>query len=158
MAQQTFSAHGFEYTFEDNTGEILKAFQNALERGLENIGQRGVEYAQENIRESRSYYEGKPSKPAIGTSELLQSINYKVVETDVYIGTDVEHGYFIEFGSGKFSTYQGGGTSKESWIYMDEFGDFHIAFPQMPRPFLKPAVSEHTQEYRDILEKSLGNA
>ena len=45
MARQTFSTHGFEYTFEDNSGEILAAFQNALERGMESIGQKAVNYA-----------------------------------------------------------------------------------------------------------------
>lgn len=79
------------------------------------------------------------------------------MKNEVYIGTNLEYAPYIEFGTGKYST-TGGGTTKETWVYMDDFGQFHIAHPMRARPFLKPAASEHTEEYREILKDSLENA
>lgn len=79
----------------------------------------------------------------------------------IYIGvpgaSGVDYGAYIEFGTGKYSSL-GGGTHKESWFYVDEFGVGHIAHPQKPRPYLKPAVADHTQEYLNLLKQSLENA
>ncbi len=75
----------------------------------------------------------------------------------IYIGTAVDYGKYIELGTGQYAS-TGGGTPKPSWVYQDEFGNFHRAYPQKPRPYLKPAVADHAQEYRDILKESLENA
>lgn len=79
------------------------------------------------------------------------------MEVVVYIGTPVEYGPYIESGTGKYAS-TGGGTHKESWVYRDEFGNYHMAFPQKPRPYLKPAVADHAQEWWSILKSSLENA
>lgn len=76
---------------------------------------------------------------------------------EIYIGTNVGYGPYIEFGTGKYAS-TGGGTPKESWTYKDEFGRWHIAFPQKPRPYLKPAVADHAKEFWDMLRDSLENA
>lgn len=156
MATQKFSTHGFEVEFEDNTGEVLAALQNAVDRALHDIGGTAVEYAQEELRKVKEVYPGV-SQDAVDTTNLLQNIAYMVVEDEVYIGTDVEYAPIIEFGSGRFAV-KGGGTPKESWVYQDKLGQWHRAYPQMARPFLKPAASEHTKEYREKLKNSLENA
>ncbi len=79
------------------------------------------------------------------------------MSVDIYIGTNVEYAPYIEFGTGKYSTL-GGGTPKESWTYRDEFGKWHMAFPQRARPYLKPAVADHSQTFLSILRQSLENA
>lgn len=75
----------------------------------------------------------------------------------VYVGTNVEYGAYVECGTGQYAS-TGGGTTKPSWVYQDEFGNWHRAFPQKPRPYLKPAVVDHTAEFRNILKQSLENA
>lgn len=75
----------------------------------------------------------------------------------VYVGTNAHYAPYIEFGTGKYSS-TGGGTQKESWFYRDEFGVGHIAYPQKPRPYLKPAIEDHAQEYWSDLADSLRNA
>lgn len=75
----------------------------------------------------------------------------------VYIGTDVSYAPYPELGTGPYSL-TGGGTTKPSWVYQDEFGNWHRAYPQKPRPFLKPAVADNAEEYRNILVESLKNA
>lgn len=157
MATQRFRSHGFEFEFEDNTGEVLAAFQNAVNRALHDIGGTAADYARAELNKSKPYMEAKPPKPAVDTSALLQSVSYVVDGDEVYIGTNNEAGPFIEFGTGKFSTL-GGGTPKESWIYQDALGQWHRGFPMMARPFLKPAATEHTEEYREKLKNSLENA
>lgn len=77
--------------------------------------------------------------------------------TVVYIGTDVEYAPYVECGTGQYAT-TGGGTTKKSWVYQDEFGEWHMAFPQKARPYLKPAVADHGQEYLNLLKGSLENA
>jgi hypothetical protein len=63
----------------------------------------------------------------------------------------------VELGTGQYAT-TGGGTTKPSWVYQDEFGQFHRAYPQKPRPYLKPAAADHSEEFRNILKESLENA
>lgn len=75
----------------------------------------------------------------------------------IYIGTAVEYGVYVECGTGKYAT-TGGGTHKESWVYQDEFGQWHRAYPQRPRPYLKPAVADHANEFLNLLKSSLENA
>lgn len=62
----------------------------------------------------------------------------------------------VELGTGHYAS-TGGGTTKPSWVYQDEFGRWHRAYPQKPRPYLKPAVADHTAEWRRILVDSLKN-
>lgn len=80
-----------------------------------------------------------------------------VMSVVIYVGTNVHYGPYIELGTGKYAS-TGGGTHKESWTYQDEFGRWHIAYPQKPRPYLKPAVADHAAEYRELLKSSLESA
>lgn len=145
--KHTFTSHGITVEFDDNSKEVLAALQNAVERGLAAIGEDAVGYAQENIRR----------QDAVDTGRLLNSIKYEVRDDEVYIGSDVEHSIYVEFGTGKY--YKGGGTPKESWVYFSEVdGKFHIAHPMRARPFLKPAAADHTKEFREKLKESLENA
>lgn len=77
MAKQTFSSQGFVFEFEDNSGEVLKAFENAVQRGLEAIGETAEGYAKDDC--------------PVDTGRLRNSITNEVRGEDVYIGTDVEY-------------------------------------------------------------------
>lgn len=161
---------------EDHSPEIMAALRNAVERGLMAIGEKAETYAKDNIdaqgavdtgrlRNSITYAtEGHSGQTLKYTKEMQkagqeatpQSVSVSEPDT-VYIGTAVFYGPYIECGTGQYSTV-GGGTPKPSWTYQDEFGKWHIAFPQRARPFLKPAVANHTEEFRNILKQSLENA
>jgi HK97 gp10 family phage protein len=138
-------------TVEDHSAEVLAALKNALERGAESIGETAEAHAKSNIT----------AQGAVDTGRLRNSIANQVKEIgsgyEVTIGSDLEYAPYIEFGTGKYSS-TGGGTTKESWVYQDDYGDWHRAYPQRPRPFLEPAVSEHVNEYVEILKDSLENA
>jgi hypothetical protein len=77
--------------------------------------------------------------------------------TVVYVGSAVNYSIYVECGTGPYAT-TGGGTPKPSWVYQDEFGEWHRAYPRKPKPFLKPAAADHADEYRNILKESLENA
>lgn len=161
---------------EDNSKEVLDALQNAVERGLMAIGEQAVTHAKDNLtslgavdtgrlRNSITYaLSGHPGRTLKYTKEMQKAgreaapLEIRVSEDNVvYIGSAVFYAPYIELGTGQYSSV-GGGTSKKSWVYRDEFGQMHIGKPQKPRPYLKPAVADHQKEYMDMLRESLKNA
>ena len=75
-------------------------------------------------------------------------------EPAAYIGTNISYAGYQEFGTGRYAI-TGGGTPKSSWVYKGDDGKFHRAFPQKPQPFLKPAVADHAQTYKNIIEDEM---
>lgn len=130
-------------TFKDNSKEAMEEMEKELLKALEECGHQGEGHAKTNLQKQK----------AVNTGTLLNSISHKVVsgEKAVYIGTNVEYAPYIEFGTGAENVE--GGTTKPSWIYIGEDGAPHKAYPQRPRPYLKPAVTEHTAEYEAIFIK-----
>lgn len=139
-----FSSHGIEVEFDDNSQEVLNALRNAVERGLMAVGETAATYAKKSITEQK----------AVDTGRLRNNINYLVRDDEVYIGTNVEYAPYVEFGTGKY--YPGGRPTP--WAYQDANGDWHWTHGNPAKPFLKPAATDHAQEYRDLLKKSLKNA
>lgn len=138
----TFSTNGITVQFnEDNTGEILSALHNAVDRGLRACGEVAVSYAQDKC-------------PA-DTGALRGSITYSVNGEDCYIGTNVEYAPYIEFGTGKYAENGGRMTP---WAFKDRNGDWHMTEGVKPARFLRSACTEHTDEYIRILKDSLSNA
>lgn len=135
-----FESNGIKVQFDDNSEEILRALENAVNRGLKACGERAVEYAQDLC-------------PVV-TGNLRGSITYDVDGDDCWIGTNVEYGKYVEFGTGV--NVQGG--RQTPWVYQDEKGDWHRTTGQKPQPFIKPSAENHAQEYSDILKDSLINA
>lgn len=64
----------------------------------------------------------------VDTGRLRNSINYKVAsdEDAVYVGTNVEYAPYVELGTSK----------------------------QKAHPYLKPAVDDHTAEYKEIVKQT----
>ena len=69
----------------------------------------------------------------VDTGRLRNSITYEVdtKESAVYIGSNVEYAASVELGNSR---------------------------GMRPRPYLRPAATEHTEEYKDIIRDSLENA
>lgn len=65
----------------------------------------------------------------VDTDRLRGSITHGVIDSEktAYIGTNVEYGKYVELGTFKMSA----------------------------QPFIKPAVNNHVDEYKDILESHL---
>ena len=74
-------------------------------------------------------------------------------ESAVYIGTDVEYAPYVELGTGKYAE----GGRPTPWAYQDDEGNWHWTAGNPAQPFLKPAVADHAQTYRNIIEDELKN-
>lgn len=125
----------------DHRGEIGKELRAALLRALERCGSQAEGYA-------------KDLAP-YDTNRLKNSITHQVNddEMSVIIGTDVEYGVYQELGTGIYA--EGGGGRPTPWVYQDEKGNWHYTRGNKAHPFLKPALADHAQTYRNIFEDEL---
>lgn len=129
--------------FNDYNADVLEAMHDAVVRALERCGSQAEGYA-------------KDLAPAPDSSgHLRDSITYRVDESgsEVYIGTNIEYAPYVELGTGKY--YPGGRPTP--WVYQDDKGNWHWTAGNPAQPFLKPAVSDNAQTYRNIIEDELKN-
>jgi HK97 gp10 family phage protein len=66
----------------------------------------------------------------VDTGRLRNSISHATDKEAAYIGTNVEYAPYVELGTSKMSA----------------------------QPFLRPAATEHTAEYKKLMEDSMENA
>lgn len=134
-----------DVTFIDNSDEILNEFQSTAIRAREKCGLIAENYAKRNLTENGS----------VDTSRLRNSISHKVDDSGqaVYVGTNVEYAPYVELGTGKYT--QGGRPTP--WVYQDANGNWHWTQGNPAKPFLKPAVADHAQTYRNIIEDEMKN-
>ena len=137
------------YTTKDNTKEVLSAMEKAIERGLEAIGLSAEGHAKKIITQAK----------AVDTGRLRNSITYAVSGKSanissysgdhgeeggtyqgqapeekgkaVYVGTNVEYAQGIELGTHR------------------KAGAVHM---------LQRSATEHTTEYKKLMEESMKNA
>ncbi|MBD5103483.1 MAG: HK97 gp10 family phage protein [Ruminococcaceae bacterium] len=126
-----------DVTFTSHLGEFNTEFDAAVKKALEEMGIEAEAHAKEIITE----------KGAVDTGRLRNSITWAVGgekanasgysgtapkkdEPCVYIGTNVEYAPYIEFGSSR---------SKKG-----------------ERPFIRPAVEDFADQYKEIAERNLG--
>lgn len=126
--------------FSDNSKLFGEAFEAACKRALERCGMQAEGYA-------------KDLTP-VDTGNLRNSITHKVSGDDVYIGTNNEYAAYVELGTGKYTE----GGRQDPWVYKDEEGRWHHTHGQRAQPYLKPAVADHKQTYRNIIKDELENA
>lgn len=134
---------------EDNTNKILNELDGQIEKALETIGLKVEKYAKALCPV------GTPESTGIkgyrgGT--LRNSISHVVDKQNnqVNIGTNVEYAPYVELGTGpffepppdweKFTGQRGSGIGG---------GYVHA------RPFLRPAITDHKDEWKLIIENEL---
>lgn len=132
--------------FTDNSKEVLAALDSAILRGLEECGLVAEGYAKKNLDKNKS----------VKTGNLRNSITHKVDDGEpaVYIGTNTKYAPYVELGTGKYTD----GGRQDAWVYQDDDGRWHKTGGQKAKPYLKPAVADHKNQYRQILENELKNA
>lgn len=130
-----------EFLTKDNSKEVIEAMRKQVEKALEMCGLVAEGHAKKNA--------------PVDTGALRNSISHKVVEEEkemaCYIGTNMEYAPYIEFGTGIH--YSGG--RRTSWTYKDSKGQWHMTNGQRAKPFLKPAITEHVDEYKKIIKQEL---
>lgn len=130
-----------EINITDNSKLVKDEFEAACLRALEKCGLTAEGYAK------------KLQKP--DTGNLRNSITHAVDDEElaVHIGTNVEYAAYVELGTGKYVS----GGRPTPWVYQDEKGNWHRTNGQKAQPYLKPAVADHAQTYRNIIEDELKN-
>lgn len=156
----------------DNSGLVREEMQAAVLRALEECGLVAENYAKQLCPVA-----------ADNGGTLRDSIAHRVQPTEqaVYIGTNVEYAPYVELGTGKY--YRGG--RQGWWVYVKGGSrrrrnnnasgkiytkaealrimfalrkkglDAHITDGSEPKPYLKPAIADHAQQYKGIIEGEL---
>lgn len=141
----------------DNSGEVMRQFEQSLQIALETIGTQAESHAKQIISDAHVYGHvnlkavGEKDNSRVDTGRMRNSIAHTVVKEDVYIGTNLEYAPYHELGTGIYASQPGGRQSP--WIYYDRKGKAHRTRGLYPIHFLKKAASEHTDEYKKIFEK-----
>ena len=116
----------------DNTDAILKATDEAIYNALEMIGNKAADYA--------------AALAPVKTSNLKNSMTSEVhmEEKAVYVGTDVEYAAYVEYGH-----------HQQVGRYVPAIGKRLVKSFVPGKPYLKPAIENHMDDYKNILETEL---
>lgn len=125
--------------FDDYSPEVLSALHDAVLRALERCGAQAEGYA-------------KDLAP-VDTGNLRNSISHAVDDEarEVYVGTNTEYAPYVELGTGEYTD----GGRPTPWVYQDDNGNWHWTAGNPAQPFLAPAVKDHAQTYRNIIEDEM---
>lgn len=126
----TYTTHGITVKFDDHSPEVLAALKRATVRGLEACGAKAESYAKQELSKAKLHADGSV-RPNVITGRLRDSISHVVKNNEMYVGSNVEYAASVELGG-----------RNPKWKY----------------PYLKPAATQHTGEYKTILANSLKNA
>mgnify|MGYP000172936185 CR=1 FL=1 len=119
-------------TLEDHSAEVLEALDAAVGRALEKCG---------------LVAEGHAKKLCpVDTGNLRNSITHMVNDGEkaAYIGTNSEYAVYVECGTGRLLPRR----QTTPWTYQDENGDWHLTHGQRAKPYIKPAVADHVDQYK----------
>ena len=135
---------------DDHTEEVLNALDNAVETALTMIGIKAEKYAKALCKVGTVESTGKKGYRG-GT--LRNSITFQVEDKMLAVGSNVEYAPYVELGTGpyftpppeweQFTTTKGTGT-----------GHGYVT----ARPYLRPAIENHTSEFQKVLEDCMKNA
>lgn len=130
--------------FKSNLGEVLRESQEAIERAAEIIGGMAESYAKELC--------------PVDTGNLRNSITHTTENNGhtVVIGSAVKYAPYIELGTGIYAKGESH-AKKIPWYYKDDKGEWHKTYGMKPRPYLRPAIERHKDEYREVLKAELSS-
>lgn len=130
-------------TFKDNSQKVLSELDEATERALEEMGLLAEGYAKKLCPVGTPESTGKKGYRG-GT--LRNSITHVPGEqSTMIIGSNVEYAPYVELGTGPYFTPPPEWEQFESQKGSGKgYGYVH------PRPFLRPAIEEHKDEYKQV--------
>ncbi len=125
-----------EIKITDNSGEILRLFEQKAAAALEAVGMQAETYAK--------------MKAPYDSGRLRNSITHTVKGDEVYIGTNMHYAIYQELGSGIYAS--DGKGRKSPWAYKDSKGVWHNTRGVRPKHFLRNAAADHADDYMAIIE------
>jgi HK97 gp10 family phage protein len=139
---------------ENNTDKVEKALAEAVETALEKIGIKAHEYA---VKRCPVGTEESTGIKGYRGGTLRNSIAYEVGEVNgtpaMTIGSNVEYAPYVELGT------RGNFQAPPPWEEVNvPKGSGSGKGGMKPRPYLKPAIEDHIDEYNQIIKDTLGNS
>ena len=127
-------AVGMSIKVVDNSDKVLKATNEQIMAALEAIGLKCEGYAKKLC--------------PVDTGRLRNSITHEArpSEKAVYIGTNVEYAVYVEMGH-----------FQEVGRYVPAIGARLVSPYVAGKPYIKPAATQHTDEYKKIAEYYLSH-
>lgn len=158
----------------DNSDEVLKAFEEQVERGLEMIGLQAERHAKENITANGTIDTGllrnsvthavsgeRPAQRMYRASMGSNRIKFGKHKGKRYSATaqkagTVKVGFYAEEIGDKNEKAVYIGTNVEYAPYVEYGHQQYGGGGHVPaKPFLRPAAAEHNDEYKRLMEKAL---
>lgn len=147
----------------DNTSEVLSAAERAVSRALEIIGGKAESYAKGLVAPKGP--KGNPMNSDI-TAQIRNSLTHKVDGDKVAVGSNLDFAAYVELGTGnkyepsadwiETNVKKGPNSGLAKWFFYDEEqGRVRVGLPMAPTPFLRPAVENHIDEYKRVIEGEL---
>lgn len=132
---------------ENNIPKALEALEEATELALTAVGIKAEKYAKARCPVGTVESTGKKGYRG-GT--LRNSITFIVEGDDLSVGSNVEYAPYVELGTGPYfetpPEWEEFGTGRGSGA-----GSGYVK----PRPFLRPAIEDHLDEYNRIIKDEL---
>lgn len=135
---------------QNNIPEVLEALKGATEKALTEVGIKAEKYAKALCPVGTPESTGKKGYRG-GT--LRNSITFVVEGDELIIGSNVEYAPYVELGTGPYFN-----TPPEWLQYVTEKGSGEGHGYVRPRPYLRPAIEDHLDEYKRIIQNELKNA
>ena len=123
---------GNSYKLIDHSAEIIQATDDAIYNALDIVGTMAADYA--------------AGLAPVDTGNLKNSITSQVhmAEKCVYVGTDVEYAPSVEYGH-----------HQQVGRYVPAIGKRLVRDYVPAKPFLRPAIERHLDEFKAIIAEEL---
>lgn len=121
-----------QISFQSNLGAVIAASKEQLAAAAEIIGGKAESYAK--------------AKCPVKTGNLRNSITHATEDEGhtVVIGSNVFYAPYVELGH-----------TQEPGRYVPAIGKRLVRDWVPPKPFLRPAIEDHIDEYKEVLESEL---
>ena len=101
----------------------------------------------------------------IKTGALRNSFTHRVdaYKKQVTVGSAISYAPYVELGTGKLyspppewiESHAKKGRGLDKWYYKDEQGKWHVGYPRKGVHMLQKGISNHLDEYKNIIETEL---
>lgn len=86
----------------------------------------------------------------VDSGQLRNSIASNVSGETGEVGTNVDYGVYVEYGTGVFNPGR-----LTPWSYQDASGEWHTTTGQKPQPFLVPALDSNRDKILNIFKEKV---
>lgn len=137
----------YKITVDDNFPQLHEALMDWAERVLTIWGMKIIDYATLLVPVGTADSTGVEGY--VGGA-LKASLTYAVslAEKTVTVGSALLYALYVELGTGIFA--EKGNGRKTPWVWKDQNGKYHFTRGMKPQPFLRPAITEHLDEFEEI--------